>query len=500
MSQIILAKKDFTTYNSSGIGVDSYAIGFNLTGDLVKKDKFGTISLIVGTSTVSSADITDILYADLLDLYNNANMTPGQYRITDKADKGVIVQALSESEVSSNAIGVFLNPDFQGIGNYSGVYSVYGVTCGSTTNYVWYKNCVAFTYTNGGGTMEAGEYINNTNSSVSAIVAYNDGSKMYISYSNVSEWNTGDVCNNIDGDEITLTSDGILQDYYPVGDIVYWFGKHYQVLNDTALAGVSPDSATAGVFGILSKTMSNVGYVVDVCPIVFSLTSGIIWHRSDSLGNSIGINNEYYQWGNGSVGFCSTDSGGYIFNVNMRGGMSAIRVSSSSSLVVSNDNITTIQSCSFDGGGIYTVGFNGLSSGMYGCSIQSSENFVFRSNDTYASMCLNYSGSTFETTINISGLTAIDQRLVGSEDNKYCGRLILTSTNSAETIVEILYGPTKFPYRFYPESGLVVTFDPTSGGFKTIGGISAVVDGTNGDWIEFTYRDGTIYQTGGAIY
>jgi len=64
---------------------------------------------------------TDITSADVLALYNAGTMEPGFYNLTNMADRGIVVQALSATALSDEASGIFLNPDFQGVGDYSGV-------------------------------------------------------------------------------------------------------------------------------------------------------------------------------------------------------------------------------------------------------------------------------------------------------------------------------------------------------------------------------------------
>ncbi len=78
----------------------------------------------------------DITYSALLSLYNSGAMVPGLYRITDKGDAGIIVQAISVSQLSLNAVGLFYVPDFQVGGVYSGVFGVTGVAY-TTTRGVW---------------------------------------------------------------------------------------------------------------------------------------------------------------------------------------------------------------------------------------------------------------------------------------------------------------------------------------------------------------------------
>ncbi len=99
--------------------------------------------------------------------------------------------------------------------------------------------------------------------------------------------------------------------------------------------------------------------------------------------------------------------------------------------------------------------------------------------------------SNYVTSVDITSLTGVDCTNAKVEVN-------LTSTNATETISSLDYFTTGMTIKFFPASGLTVTFTP--GAFKTAGGVNAVIDGTNGDWIQFTERNGVIYQTGGETY
>jgi len=73
----------------------------------------------------------DITYSNLAVLAATNNLSKGAfYRITDRADLGIIVQALDISIFSTSAQGVFLVPDYGGIGTYGTTPVVFGSQCG----------------------------------------------------------------------------------------------------------------------------------------------------------------------------------------------------------------------------------------------------------------------------------------------------------------------------------------------------------------------------------
>lgn len=87
-------------------------------------------------STVGGS-IVPITSNELSVLYNNGTMVSGTvYSLNDGADAGILIKATSATTLENTAIGFFKNPDFQRIGNYSGVFAVTGVAYTSTIG-VW---------------------------------------------------------------------------------------------------------------------------------------------------------------------------------------------------------------------------------------------------------------------------------------------------------------------------------------------------------------------------
>lgn len=92
----------------------------------------------------------------------------------------------------------------------------------------------------------------------------------------------------------------------------------------------------------------------------------------------------------------------------------------------------------------------------------------------------------------ITGLTTLDMTNTVSADS-----FDITSSNPTETVNAFVSGNKKF--RIYPNAGLTLTI--THGvTIKCAGGVSAVLIGTNSDWIEFEMRNGKYLQAGGETY
>lgn len=101
----------------------------------------GSADWLINKSTDGSGGAsltpTSILWNDLLALYNSNAMAAGFYNITDMADNGIIIQAISQSKLTLNATGLFLNADYQGVGDYSSIPLFTG------NNGVWYSTMLS---------------------------------------------------------------------------------------------------------------------------------------------------------------------------------------------------------------------------------------------------------------------------------------------------------------------------------------------------------------------
>jgi hypothetical protein len=98
-----------------------------------------TYNSISGTWVPMAGQILMIegLYTEIEDLKNNSLLEKGvRYKITDRADNGIVLSAISSNKFSLGGEGVFLNPDFQSVGNYSGVLAEVSVAYGNTLG-VW---------------------------------------------------------------------------------------------------------------------------------------------------------------------------------------------------------------------------------------------------------------------------------------------------------------------------------------------------------------------------
>lgn len=82
---------------------------------------------------------------------------------------------------------------------------------------------------------------------------------------------------------------------------------------------------------------------------------------------------------------------------------------------------------------------------------------------------------------------------------EYAGDVYVSSTNTNEITDNISGITSYYPVNIIPSGGLTMSLQ-INGNFKNSGNIIAEINGSTGDWIQYTNRNGTIYQTGGDTY
>mgnify|MGYP003402862598 CR=1 FL=1 len=380
---------------------------------------------------------TNITHAALQLLYLAGTMTPGFYKITDKADAGIILEAITSSRLSLNGTGLFLNPDFQSQGNYSGVVGLTGVAY-TTTLGVW------------AAAAEPG---------------------------------------------------------YANGRVVFYGGFHYQVVNTASFDGNSPDPGVNG-YDLLPMAEANMGYILDADYVEYDLINDVILLRADSRGNRIKSEN-LFQWGNNAVR--KNIAIGEMYNVNSLAAAcignfvgADIRFNTNGLEPTQKINYNTLNCISSSAYGELpplTIDANNLVTEMVGCIINTDKsiNFEFTTKDPTFGVLTSRDTSTFSESMTITGLTTID---LGDFKN-YVGELNVSSGNATESIDLFANFQTGVPVRINPQVGLTVTFVHGMGANepRCNGGINKIINGSNGDTIQFVKReDGFIYQANGNTF
>lgn len=87
-----------------------------------KPDKIQLGNFLSNLNIQTDSDITnnvlEVTYAEAQALVASSSLVVGEhYKLTDKADLGIILLAVSNNQFSLEGEGIFLNPDFQGVGS-----------------------------------------------------------------------------------------------------------------------------------------------------------------------------------------------------------------------------------------------------------------------------------------------------------------------------------------------------------------------------------------------
>ncbi len=381
---------------------------------------------------------TNITYSDLSTDILDRTAKEGFYLITDSlaADAGVLVQVFKDSggvlNVRLEAEGVYLNPDYQDNGVYSGIPGA------STRRGLWYAGLAGLA----------------------------------------------------------------------AGQIVIWSGLHYA--NLTGNVGTAPDGDAVNWLAYDKSTSPLTrGYITESDFILYDFTADALLKRTDKRGNSIERDFSLFQWGNDVVENCTADYLSTISNINSRG-IATDGVKALDGAIVFQDETNEGHLLVSDLSGQYALSAQGqftlnIASGAQfrGLDVKTNNAITFKGSSSIYSKTLHQDlYSTFDNLFDISGLTTFNF-LVGGVTYDYVGIANLSSTNATESIDTFANFQTGVPVRFYPETGLVVTFVHNTAANKPrcAGASNAIVDGTTGDWIEFTKAvDGFIYQTGISNY
>jgi hypothetical protein len=335
---------------------------------------------------VPENELIEITYAEAVTMAAGSEFIPGHhYKITDRADLGLILFADSENQLSLEGEGIFLNPDFDGNGDYSGVEDITGVPVGEPLG-VWY----------------------------------------------------------------TLDESG-----YADGDIVFWNGLHYQLVNSTAVDGSDPSTNTAA-YTLLPKTASNVGYIKETDFIMFRFSGDQIIYRADKRFNEIYVNIENFQWGNNEARGVK-DYYGSISCINQRGTISKVFNSSSGGINFTNKHSGSLVSSDFNNQSQVTFDGTGAHEGLsfsqdYTITISGSLSY---SDNKISTVYSNFPGELNMSTDFAAGVLTIPTTL------NYVGNFLLIN-NTGQTISKIVNLPKPHEVFFTPEAGLQQTFSHTA--------------------------------------
>ncbi len=419
----------------------------------------------------SPSNPISITAANFLIAYNNQFvpaspvLVEGYYLITDQCEVGLLIQTAKDKNgvitPALQGIGFYDNPDFQDVGNYSNLTIPKGTNWG-----VWYQGLelTTITYdTLAGGTFSPGDTITEPTNGAVGICITDDGVGVLtlVRQTPTHFFVAGNSINNgmgVSANELNVTRP---VNAIVLGDIVFWNGFHYQLIDDTAIDGTDPAANTTAYLKKLKGTNANVGYIRCACDVEYDFRNNWIQKCSDERGNVItdpsAISNSsisLFQFGNDSVYGNIINAGSVWGNINNRGAISSSVMTGQGNCATDNTNVgviagVIIETC------ILTINKDGGRS-ISDCSFKNITATIKPSVDEVNMSAVLGEYSTFPCTIAIIGLTTLD--ITGA--NNYCGLINLTSTNAAETLDTIRNRP-QVPFQLQFGTSTLATFTLT---------------------------------------
>ena len=230
------------------------------------------------------------------------------YNITDanETDLGFVVPAMSVSQLALSGSGGFLNVDFSGAGDYS------GVTITNSPGTQWDETLGTTPWGDSSG-VTYGDTVTDSTSGATGIVYQISGNDVLVHDVN-GVFASGDtVVSAPGGGSSTLTGDITYSNTYVTGNVVIFQDQgtgaweHAEKLTDTVVSSRPESDGTN--WAVLSRSVTN-GYIPvwDACK--YSLADNWISERADNFGNrvsyvklssGVNITNNGFPWGAGSI-------------------------------------------------------------------------------------------------------------------------------------------------------------------------------------------------------
>lgn len=273
-----------------------------------------------------------------------------------------------------------------------------------------------------------------------------------------------------------------------LGNYSIWNGMHWQSL--TGAAGSYPDGDPTNWKRVNKPDAS---YIIEADTIDYDVVMDVINRRKDKRGNDI-CSSSGFQWGNDNTTFNYSNGVGDWRIQNQRGRFIGNFGTGSAMISAGETCEGDVLDNKFMGGGIIDCSM-ALGRMMEGCTVSYNSDITFNGNYNYSNNLIQIKLSDVPNTYDVSGVSYVQM----TPGDCYIGELLLTSSNSSETIDNIKNLPEGRCVRVYPQAGLSVTF-ATRGVIKMQNGTSFTINGTHGDWIEFEKRGGQILHTNTGKY
>jgi len=458
------------------VNLNFVGAGVTVTDNLASNSSVVTIN--------GGASVTSLTNAQILTLISSSTVSAGQsYLITDAtySNGGVVVQGLTTNTISLQGSGLFLNADYQAVGNYSGVVGflsalglwsidVQVVSIGNTV--VWnnfnYKNL-----TGAWGTAPDTDVVNwlvLTKAVTNGYILEGDFVKYNVTTNKVI-YRADKRGNQVELVEISINSLTAFQ-----------WGRDVVTRNVVSSQGYM--SCTNSNCTYTSNVVMQLGFIVDVTQ---KVGAGSVLRNTIENQGSLNI---FYNKGQisdniikdnassiGFIGATKTIGTSVIIQSNILTGGSIISYDSliGSTLISRNslENGGTLTLNTINGAEISfcNIGYSGLQltgasigSKILNCSFQNASSVIIASLTTVINgKTINNGFSNFETSLDMNSALIYNvatQKLTIPTDFSYCGIFTLTNTTS-NTIEKILNTSSFHNSTFKPNNAEIVLFKHT---------------------------------------
>lgn len=458
------------------VNLNFVGAGVTVTDNLASNSSVVTIN--------GGASVTSLTNAQMLTLISSSTVSAGQsYLITDAtySNGGVVVQGLTTNTISLQGSGLFLNADYQAVGNYSGVVGflsalglwsidVQIVSIGNTV--VWnnfnYKNL-----TGAWGTAPDTDVVNwlvLTKAVTNGYILEGDFVKYNVTTNKVI-YRADKRGNQVELVEISINSITAFQ-----------WGRDLVTRNVVSSQGYM--SCTNSNCTYTSNVVTQLGFIVDVTQKVGAgsvlrntienqASLNIFYNKGQISDNIIKDNASSI----GFIGATKTIDTLVIIQSNILTGGSQLSYDSliGSTLISRNtlENGGTLTLNTINGAEISfcNIGYSGLQltvaaigSKILNCSFQNASSVIIASLTTVINgKTINNGFSNFETSLDMNSASIYDvatQKLTIPIDFSYCGIFTLTNTTS-NTIEKILNTSSFHNSTFKPNNAEIVLFKHT---------------------------------------
>lgn len=253
---------------------------------------------------------------------------------------------------------------------------------------------------------------------------------------------------------------------YVDGDIVFWDGYMFQVIDDTLFDTNNPGN-NASAYELLTRNVTN-GYILDADAIIYDFVTDGIYERKDKRGNTIGSIGYNFQWGNNLVNRNSSPFGNLVC-VNQKGNVTRNTNESPNGITIDETFTNVIEKNYFNGNGVVT--FNSTTANIISeCVFSNASPITITTNIAYYGKQIDAIHSTFDGYLDmLDGAIYAASVLTIPPALNYVGEFTLVG-NTGKTMNKIVNLSTAHRItRFKVEAGLTQNF-------QHIGIGSAVLD------------------------